>query len=203
MENRYKFWTTQELRFMRQNIHLTDQQLADRLGRTKNGIKGARFRYGILKPEHTWHFSKYHHPHNKGKHLPGWRLPENCYKKGNLPHNTRKDYDISYRKDRRSGITYRFIRLAKSKWVLMHRWIWELQYGAVPKGHLITFRDKDPMNCALDNLECISRKEHVRRNHNLEKASVSMKKHWEWCRTKETYGIKTKRHYALNLCKMK
>jgi len=201
IERKYKFWTTQEVRFIRENLHFTDKQLADRLGRTFASVKTCRHRYFILKPEEQWHFTQKHQPYNKGKHfLPGGRSSEHCYKKGNQPHNTRKDYDISHRKDNKSGITYQYIRLEKGKWVLMHRYIWELQYGAIPKGHIITFRDKDPMNCTLDNLDCISRKEHMSRNYNREKASESMKKHWQWCRTKEVFGIKTIRHYALKLC---
>ncbi|NCD40943.1 MAG: HNH endonuclease [Bacteroidia bacterium] len=196
-----KFWTTTEIRYIRENLHLTDKQLADRLGRTFASVKTCRHRYFIIKPEDHWHFNQNNQPYNKGKHYSaGGRSVETRFKLGNQPHNTRNDYDISIRRNKKTGICYKYIRLSKFKWVLMHRWIWETQYGVIPPGHVITFKDKDPMNCTLDNLECITRKELVSRNHNRAKASVSMKKHWDWCRTKETFGIKTVRHNVLKVC---
>lgn len=43
--------------------------------------------------------------------------------------------------------------------------IWEQHHGPVPADHLITFIDDDRMNCNIENLECISHAEHIRRNY--------------------------------------
>ena len=54
-------------------------------------------------------------------------------------------------------------------WVPVHILLWREHHGAVPAGHVVVFRDRNPRNVAIDNLECISRTELMRRNtvHNL------------------------------------
>jgi hypothetical protein len=37
-------------------------------------------------------------------------------------------------------------------------------YGAVPAGGNIVFKDGNPLNCVIENLECISNKELLERN---------------------------------------
>lgn len=39
------------------------------------------------------------------------------------------------------------------------RWLWETSHGAVPDGYVVTFIDRDTSNCALENLELITRGE--------------------------------------------
>ena len=54
-------------------------------------------------------------------------------------------------------------------WPLLNRHVWEQHYGPIPPGHAVVFRDRDRANCAIGNLELISRAELMRRNtiHNL------------------------------------
>jgi len=47
---------------------------------------------------------------------------------------------------------------------MVHVLIWQEAHGPVPKGHIIVFRDGNLENLSLDNLECISRAENMRRN---------------------------------------
>ena len=42
--------------------------------------------------------------------------------------------------------------------------VWEAAHGPLPAGHAVVFKDGNKMNVALDNLECISRAELLRRN---------------------------------------
>lgn len=55
------------------------------------------------------------------------------------------------------------------RWESVHRLVWERDVGAIPEGHIIVFRPG--MKTAVleeitpEKLECISRKEHARRNH--------------------------------------
>ena len=42
-------YTTKDLRFIRENIDLTDSELAEKLGRTRAGIQGLRMYNGIIK----------------------------------------------------------------------------------------------------------------------------------------------------------
>lgn len=57
----------------------------------------------------------------------------------------------------------------QSRWRAVHLLVWEEANGPLPASHAIAFKDGNKRNTALDNLECISRAELMRRNtvHNL------------------------------------
>lgn len=42
---------------------------------------------------------------------------------------------------------------------LLHRVVWEEAHGPIPPGMIIIFRDRDSLNCDLDNLRCVTRRE--------------------------------------------
>lgn len=42
---------------------------------------------------------------------------------------------------------------------VLQRVIWEAAHGPIPKGSMIIFTDGNPVNCALENLECKARSE--------------------------------------------
>ncbi|MEI8142856.1 MAG: HNH endonuclease signature motif containing protein [Chitinophagia bacterium] len=90
------------------------------------------------------------------------------FKKGQLPHNAVgfKDGDIVIRHSHinRNSPPYKWIRLSKRNWKMLHVYMWEQAYGPVPKGHIIVFKDKNTMNVVLENFECITREENMRRN---------------------------------------
>jgi hypothetical protein len=50
------------------------------------------------------------------------------------------------------------------RWRAEHLCIWEAANGPLPPGFAVIFKDGDKMNIALDNLECISRRELMLRN---------------------------------------
>jgi len=51
------------------------------------------------------------------------------------------------------------------KLVYKHKWVWEQATGKkVPKAHNIVFKDGDNLNTNIENLECISNAELMRRN---------------------------------------
>ncbi len=50
---------------------------------------------------------------------------------------------------------YWYIKLEKGK-MLYHHKIWIDQYGAIPEGKMITFKDRDSTNCAIENLVCVN-----------------------------------------------
>lgn len=106
-------------------------------------------------------FRKEHLSWNKG--LRGYMgANRTSFKKGNLPVNTLYDDAITIRKT--TGTSYKWIRLVKAKWKELHRYLWEKEYGKVPKGFVLRFKDGNTMNVVLSNLELISRGEHLRRN---------------------------------------
>jgi hypothetical protein len=49
-------------------------------------------------------------------------------------------------------------------WAMVHILLWEEHHGSVPKGHVIVFKDKNRAHIEIENLECISRVELMRRN---------------------------------------
>jgi len=101
-------------------------------------------------------------PANKGKQMPV-HVYEKCkwtmFKKGQVPHNTRYDGHERVTKD-----GYVELRLREGVYVLKHRHVWEQAYGAIPKGHLVVFKDRNPLHISLDNLELITQEENMRRN---------------------------------------
>lgn len=50
----------------------------------------------------------------------------------------------------------------------LHQEIWRAAHGAIPPGHEVHHRDGNPLNNALENLECLSAAEHARRHEHRE-----------------------------------
>ncbi len=144
---------------------------ASRLRRGNN--VGAAFRY---KPGHV--------PANKGLRRPGWapgRMAETQFKKGSRagvaqakwkPVGTimlRDGYPIMKVKDEPQDIAG--IGANSTNWMYVHKMVWEQAHGPIPEGHRIWWKDRDHLNCSLENLELLSDKQHMARTtiHNLPK----------------------------------
>jgi hypothetical protein len=190
-----RFWTSEEKEVLIK--HYADLQMEDLLrliNRTESQIYNMAFKLKLQKSEAYLiekrkkegetlkrvgvknRFKKGHNPANAGK--TGVRVsPKSEFKKGHLPQNTLHDGAIRIRNDRNTKTgrvtPYKYIRIAKAKWVLYQRHLWEQHNGPIPKGHMIRFRDGDTMNCTIENLECISMAENARRNANRKKAIES------------------------------
>jgi len=136
-------------------------------------------------------FIKGHRPWNKGKKGINIGGKETQFKPGHLPHNTKQNGDISIRKDK-SGRPYKYIRISKGKWELLHRYKWEKYNGKIPKGMLVVFKDGNSLNCNINNLELITRKENMQRNRNCEKARKTMQETWKRDRLRLKYGLEAK-----------
>jgi len=121
--------------------------------------KGAKYR-----------FKKQHIPFNAGLAMSEFMSAEtrrkflrNCFKKGHLPHNTKRDGDISIRNDN-NGLSYMFIRESCGVWKHLHVHNWEKDHGVVPEGFIVAFKTTNRMNCDVSNLELITREENMLRN---------------------------------------
>jgi hypothetical protein len=118
---------------------------------------------------------KYGHvPSNKGKTWDELGIPQEtrermlttAFKKSQKCHNELSDGVITTRhnhKERKSP-PYKWIRLAKGKWEMLHVHNWKKIHGEVPAGHIIVFKDGNSMNCEPDNLEKITLEENMKRN---------------------------------------
>jgi len=126
-------------------------------------LSGRNPKLGEMPSSIIHRFKKGHTPWNKGKKgiclggQAGWFL------KGHLPKNTKEDGVISIRKDSK-GNFYKWIRITRAHWIPLHRHIWELSHGPIKRGFNIQFKDGDAMNCTLENLEIISKKQNMLRN---------------------------------------
>lgn len=149
------------------------KELARRLGRSSTYVAGVQERLGCKPPKRirdgfakASRFKPGSVPKNKGKKMPASvrrKVAKTFFKSGHLPHNTRRDGDISIRMDKRK-VKCKFIRTALGVWTPYHVYRWQMFRGPVPKGMIIRFRDGNPLNCKLDNLELIDRAEHAIRN---------------------------------------
>lgn len=124
----------------------------------------------ILEAGKAHRFKKGHESWNKGIRPQDYMKPESYakltktqFKKGGLPGNTKHDGAITLRHDK-TGKKYLYIRIAKAKWVLYHQKIYQDAHGPIPKSHIIVFKDRNPFNTSLDNLECITKAENMLRN---------------------------------------
>ena len=108
------------------------------------------------------YFEKGHIPSNKGKkgfYAPG--SEKGWFKKGHSPHN-----HVEVGTEVMSTDGYLKIKTAEPNvWEFKHIMEWEKYHGKVPEGMLISFKDGDHYNCAIENLMCITRAEHAILNH--------------------------------------
>lgn len=105
-------------------------------------------------------------PPNKGKKMSDElreKIKRTWFRKGNDPHNTKSDGFVSVRKDK-NGKFYKYVRIGKSNWELLHRHIWQTHHGKIPEGYIVSFKDGNSMNCVVENLELITREENMNRN---------------------------------------
>ena len=127
-------------------------------------IVGAMNRNNI-KTGRTGYFSKGNIPHNKGKKMPPEvyeKAKATMFKKGNIPSNYRP-----VGSERTTVDGYREIKVADpNKWELKHRYIYEQHFGKISKEDIVIFLDNDKTNFDINNLKCITRKEHLYMNEN-------------------------------------
>jgi hypothetical protein len=131
----------------------------------KRSPESGIFRKGVKNSVAT-QFKKGHVPHNKGKEMPAKvyeKVKYTFFKPGQVPHNKKQEHDITIRSDK-SGREYKYIKVGYNKWQLYHRYIWQQENGPIPEGYVLSFKDRNSLNCTLDNLELITYDENMRRN---------------------------------------
>lgn len=121
-----------------------NKQLGENL---QKGGFGTRF----VKGQKPWCYGK-----KIGSHPNSARTQ---FKKGQNPHNALRVGDEV------CPDGYWKVKIAEpNKWEFKHRLLWKQAHGEIPEGQCIVFRDGNPKNCVIENLECISRAELSRRN---------------------------------------
>lgn len=130
-------------------------------------------------------FERGHVPANKGLRRPGWspgRMKSTQFKKGErrgvAARNWRaigtiltdtEGYQRIKVREARSGEAYGFGNVRV--WPLLQRHVWTQAHGVIPLGHTVCFKNGDKTDCALANLELVSRSDLMKRNtvHNYPK----------------------------------
>ncbi len=123
-------------------------------------------------------------PWNKG--MKGLRVsPETEFKKGQKSINHLPIGSIQTRYRNRSNKSRAFIKVAEPNiWVTLARHNWEKANGKIPSGMIIHHKDRDTLNDSLQNLELVSRAQHLL-EHRAEfesrrkrRASAAQRKRW-------------------------
>ena len=186
-------WSVRDdARLRRLYPHLSTVKVAAQLGRSVVATYGRAGKLGLSKSEKylaspdacrlrradnpgiRFRFSKGHVPANKGLRRPGYsvgrgRMQETQFKKGQPtkwhPVGSTRLVD---------GYVYRKISDIRNvtwtrNWKPEHVLLWEAEHGPLPAKHALAFKNGDRRDVRPDNLECISRRELMRRNsvHNL------------------------------------
>lgn len=173
-----RIWTRDEIKYLKQNYaDVNTSVVAAHLGRSKGSVFGMVQILGLTKSEifkasplsgrlrpgakigGSFRFKKGHTSWNKGKKLGNtWgseRSRATRFKKGDLPHNTKTDGEISIRNSK--GRSYKWQRISLAKWKEVHRLVWEKHNGPIPKGVNVQFKDGDSLNCVIENLYLVDR----------------------------------------------
>ena len=192
-----RFWSAAEIAYVRREYRNGDTDvIAKHLGRSRTAVHGAAHKLGICKAPgfqsklareknlaeagRKHRFQPGHVPANKGLRRPGYapgRMAETQFKKGQPSRNTLPVGTL------RTCTKDGYIRIKVSddpeppgakggcrpNWKLLHYKVWEEINGPVPDGHRLWFRDRDPGNCAIENLELVTAREAMSRTtiHNL------------------------------------
>jgi hypothetical protein len=181
-------WTPEEL------VHLLSQYpdtptraLAERLGRPLASVYQKAQNLGLKKSQayldspasgrlmpgdargEAGRFMAGKRPWNKGKRYDaGGRSAETRFKKGERRGKANANYQpIGAERITKDGYRQRKVNddlPMQRRWKMLHVIVWEDSHGQVPDGHAVTFKDGDRLNCVIDNLALVSRRELCRRN---------------------------------------
>lgn len=180
-----KVWTVEAIKILIEKYSNTpSKEIAELLDCSIYNVHSKAYKLGLRKNEKylaelhlasakylqksgkSHRFEKGHISWNKGKKIgTRGRTAETQFRKGNRPFNVRVIGSERVSKD-----GYIEVKVDKTKfWKLKHRIVWEEHYGEIPESHCVCFKDNDPLNCAIENLELISRAELLSRQtvHNL------------------------------------
>jgi hypothetical protein len=90
------------------------------------------------------------------------------FKKGSKPHNWKVVGSTRVSVD-----GYVEVKIQEPKtWVQLHTIIWSAEHGDIPESHCVVFIDGDKSNIRLENLELITRSEHLQINKLIGKYSL-------------------------------
>lgn len=166
-----------QIQFIKENyLEMTPQQIGDELGLPKGIIRNRMNKLGLIVPRHivelriaSTRFKPGDVPYTKGKKQSEYmtkeqieRTKKNRFKKNNKPHNTLEgNLVVSIRRDSK-GLKYKWIKISDGCWEMLHIFNYQKKHGRIPDNMIVKFIDGDQMNCEPNNLECITKADHLR-----------------------------------------
>lgn len=153
------------------------QEIAEQLGRSERAVHSKANSLGLKSNKEKYvkaglkgcisekaiatRYQKGHASSNKGQKISPElyeRLKPTMFKKGSIPHN-KKPIGTEVIND--DG--YIMVKVANpDKWQLKHRIVWEQVHGEIPEGYNIQFKNRNRLDCRLENLYIIKRSEQMR-----------------------------------------
>ncbi len=187
---RYQTWTPQEEKVLREHYATRGaafcSEVLAAMGHTRSPRAARQQATKIgLRFEGAYHtrFQPGQPSWNKGTNYnPGGRSITTRFQKGRIAPNA-----AAVGTEKMSD-GYIWVKTAQpNQWQQKHRFIWERANGPIPQGMCLVFRDGNPMNIHLENLELITRAEHATRNR--------------WTRHHSQYSLLTDRPARVRLRK--
>lgn len=138
--------------------HLTNRELVAVFRRTEAAIKRRAFDLRVMRTKTRATTRRQRRDLLRHPNWNGWQ-------KGHVPHTwvpigTEVTDSLGYRKRKvREGA-----KPAIHNFRFVHVLLWEKHHGPAPEGHAVVFRNGDKTDIRIENLECISRRELMRRN---------------------------------------
>ncbi len=169
------YWTAEQDQYMRDHYAETpNRDIGKAIGRSPVAVKCRAFFLELLKSEfffdslHPSRYRKGRVSENKGKRMSPEQY-EKCFptmiKKGTPPPNKAPVGTIRENHNYKKDLCYLWIKIADpGEWELLHRNIWKAEHGDIPNGMNVVFKDGNPLNCVLANLELITNQEKMARN---------------------------------------
>lgn len=138
------------------------------MGVNRSSIKNRVHKLGLKKPAgyvNSGCFKPDGEPWNKGKPFDsGGRSHETRFKAGQRPHTW---HPIGHERVTKAGYRERKLTdtgITRHDYVGLHVLLWREHNGDIPGGCAVVFRNGDKNDIRIDNLECITRAELMRRN---------------------------------------
>lgn len=170
-----KYWTQKDIDYLTLNYSDTiTSELCEVLNRKRHDIFNKAFSLRLKKSDEylkryvhiinnkegeKFRFKKGFTPWNKGMKGLNMGGVETQFKKGNKPKNTKGKNHFHKRRD---GYWYR--KISDSNWILEHNRIWIESGRTIPEGKFLVFKDGNPDNICLDNLQLVTRRQNMIRN---------------------------------------
>ena len=174
--------------FIRANyLTMPPQRIADVIGGSETRVKCRLKQLGLAIPREIIEqrirdsrIKKGNISHNKGKKQSEYmsdeaiaRTKATRFVKGQIPKTSYNEVGkITVRYDS-GGRKYLHICIKVGKWEMLHVYNWKKAGREIPKGHTLWCINGDTQDCSIDNWECISRAENLRRNSMSDSAIAS------------------------------